>query len=51
MSEFRFGEFGTSKPTTTVDAAPSHPRAVERGTPRVVATVTSPLRWTRLRNR
>jgi hypothetical protein len=30
---------------------PSHPRAVERGTPRSVATATSPLRWTRFRSR
>jgi len=41
----------TSRPTTTVDATPSHPRAVERATPRVVATVTSPVRWTRFRSR
>jgi hypothetical protein len=41
----------TPRETTTVGAAPSHPRAVERGTPRSVATVTSPLRWTRFRSR
>jgi hypothetical protein len=29
----------TSRPTTTLGAAPSHPRAVERGTPRSVAMV------------
>jgi hypothetical protein len=29
----------------------SHPRAVERGTPRSVAMVTSPVRWTRFRSR
>src|SRR5713101_4905394 len=37
--------------SATVGVAPSHPRAVERGTPRSVATVTSPMRWTRLRSR
>jgi hypothetical protein len=29
----------------------SHPRAVERGTPRSVARVTSPVRWTSSRSR
>jgi hypothetical protein len=37
----------TSRPTTTVGTAPRHPRAVERGTPRSAATVTSLVRWTR----
>ena len=41
----------TSRPTTMVGVSPSHPRAVERGTPRSVATVTSPVRWTRSRSR
>src|SRR5713101_4369779 len=41
----------TSRQTTTVGAAPSQPRAVERGTPRFVATGTSPVRWTRCRRR
>ena len=36
----------TSTLTTTAGAAPSHPRAVERGTPKSVAMVRSPLRWT-----
>ena len=38
--------FTTSTLTTTAGAAPSHPRAVERGTPKSVAMVRSPLRWT-----
>jgi len=40
-----------SKVTTTFGVWPSHPRAVERGTPRSVAMVTSPVRWTRSRSR
>jgi hypothetical protein len=41
----------TSRLTTTFGALPSHPRAVERGTPRSVAIRTSPVRWTRSRSR
>jgi hypothetical protein len=37
----------TSKLTTTFGALPSHPRAVERGTPRLVVMVTFPVRWTK----
>ena len=36
----------TSTLTTTAGAAPSHPRAVERGTSKSVAMVRSPLRGT-----
>jgi hypothetical protein len=41
----------TSRLTTAFGALPSHPRAVERGTPRSVAIVTSPVPWTRSRSR
>ena len=41
----------TSTLTTAPDVAPSHPRAVERGTPRSLAMVTSPVWWTRSRSR
>jgi hypothetical protein len=34
----------TSRLTTVFGVVPSHPRAVERGTPRSVAMVTSPVR-------
>jgi hypothetical protein len=50
---FRSPHAVTSRLTTTVGAAPSEPRAVEEGTPRSVATVTSavPVLWTRSRRR
>ena len=41
----------TSRLTTIFGALPRHPRAVERGTPRSVAMVTSPVPWTRSRSR
>jgi hypothetical protein len=37
--------------TTAVGARASHPRAVDRGTPRCVAMRRSPVRWTRSRSR
>jgi hypothetical protein len=44
MPEFRVRAGGRVKTTTTVAGPPNHPRAVERGTPRSVARVTSPVR-------
>jgi len=41
----------TSRVTTTCGAFSSHPRAVERGTPRSGAMVISLVRWTRSRSR
>ena len=43
----RSARSASSRVTTTLGDARSHPRAVERGTPRSVAMVTSPVRRTR----
>jgi len=41
----------TFRLTTTVGAVQSHPRAVDRGTPRSVAMVESTVRWMSSRSR
>jgi hypothetical protein len=51
LSELRLCRSAPSRQTTAGGAAPSNPRAVERGTPRSVVRVTSPVRWTRCRRR
>ena len=47
----RSARSASSRVTTTLGDARSHPRAVERGTPRSVAMVTSPVRRTRYLSR
>jgi hypothetical protein len=49
LSELRLSELRHIQTTTKVGVARSHPRAVERGTPRSAATVASPVPWTRCR--